>query len=151
MNSKAKPQESPRMCQVLGVRVNEQWRIQDDDARYRVSSGGLLEYRASSADDADWKLSDVLHLSALINQPSLIIRGPIWTDEEKILIQQLPKAAVRWLSRDQGADVVDMWNEEPEDAGGYKGTMLGSVPAVLFPSLGEGDVVCIAEQPAKKD
>ena len=86
--------------------------------------------------DDEWKLSDVIHLTAVINQPSLIIRGPIWTDDETALLQAFRKVGVNWLSRDTDSDVVDMWNEMPEiTAGGYKGTMIGSVPMALFPSL----------------
>lgn len=142
--SKKAPVEEPRMCQVLDVRLGEQWRVQNDDAIYRVSPGGMLEYRMPA--DDEWKLSDVIHLTAVINQPSLIIRGPIWTDEETALLQAFRKVGVNYLSRDADSDVVDMWNVMPEiTAGGYKGTMIGSVSMALFPSLLTDQLVNVAE------
>ncbi len=144
MSDKNKPAlEKPRMCEVLEVLPGEQWRVQNDDAIYRVNPGGMLEYRMPA--DDEWRLSDVIHLTAVINQPGLIIRGPVWTEEEAVLLQAFRKVGVNWLSRDPGSDVVDMWTEMPEsDAGGYKGIMIGSVPMALFPSLLDDQLVNVS-------
>ena len=141
--AKKAPVEVPRICQVLDVQPGELWRVQDDDAVYRISPGGMLEHRRTS--DGEWRLSDVIHLTAVINQPDIIIRGPAWTPAEVVLLRQLHNVGVNWLSRDTEADVVDMWSEMPEiAAGGYKGTMIGSVPAGLIPSLDDGQCVKIS-------
>lgn len=143
----------PYLATVLGVGVNEEWRYAEDEAIYRVTPRGYLEYWPLPADENQvWKLSDAIHILMIINQRDLIKRGPLWTETDLALARCLAQLqTVRWLSRDPGQnEPVDLWAQEPKCLEtGYDGDMVGSLPAEALPSLRPGQKVDLSTLPGQ--
>ena len=67
--------DKPRICEVLGVEVGEQFYIADSYCNpYHITPEGLIE-------DKDGDVQDCIALD-LINYPDRIIRKPRWTEQE---------------------------------------------------------------------
>ena len=75
-----------RICEVLGVEVDEVWHVTgNDNAIYRISGGVALEYAIPKCYEdghGEWRQSDTVHLIDIINHPDRIIRKPRWTEQE---------------------------------------------------------------------
>ena len=78
--------KKPRICEVLGVEVNEVWHASgNDNAIYRISFGTALEYAMPKYNGdgyGEWRLSDTVHLIDFINHPDRIIRKPRYTRQD---------------------------------------------------------------------
>ena len=78
--------DKPRIAQVLGVEVDEEWTVSGNDiAIYRVSGGVALEYAMPKYNGdgyVEWIPAGMLCLVDFINHPDRIIRKPRWTEQE---------------------------------------------------------------------
>ena len=78
--------DKPRICEVLGVEVDEEWTVSGNDiAIYRVSGGVALEYAMPKYNGdgyGEWIPAGMLCLVDFINHPDRIIRKPRWTEQE---------------------------------------------------------------------
>lgn len=81
--------DKPRICEVLGVEVNEEWRVSGNDmATYRINEDDQFEYAMplyQRPGHGKWYDGDMAHLIDFINHPDRIIRKPRFTEEEKTL------------------------------------------------------------------
>lgn len=78
-------QKKPRICEVLGVEVNEEWHVSGNDfATYRIAEDWNL-YSAmplyNGHGHGHWYRADD-HLADFINHPDRIIRKPRFTQQE---------------------------------------------------------------------
>lgn len=84
-----------RICEVLGVEVDEVWHVTgNDNAIYRISGGVALEYAIPKCYEdghGEWRQSDTVHLIDIINHPDRIIRKPRWTEQEVEIVKNLLK------------------------------------------------------------
>lgn len=82
-----------RICEVLGVEVDEVWHVTgNDNAIYRISGGVALEYAIPKCYEdghGEWRQSDTVHLIDIINHPDRIIRKPRWTEQEVEMVKNL--------------------------------------------------------------
>ena len=78
--------DKPRIAQVLGVEVDEEWTVSGNDiAIYRVSGGVALEYAMPKYNGdgyGEWIPAGMLCFVDFINHPDRIIRKPRWTEQE---------------------------------------------------------------------
>lgn len=78
--------DKPRIAQVLGVEVDEEWTVSGNDiAIYRVSGGVALEYAMPKYNGdgyVEWIPAGMLCLVDFINHPDSIIRKPRFTQQE---------------------------------------------------------------------
>lgn len=78
--------DKPRIAQVLGVEVDEEWTVSGNDiAIYRVSGGVALEYAMPKYNGdgyVEWIPAGMLCLVDFINHPDRIIRKPRFTQQE---------------------------------------------------------------------
>lgn len=97
-----------RICEVLGVEVDEVWHVTgNDNAIYRISGGVALEYAIPKCYEdghGEWRQSDTVHLIDIINHPDRIIRKPRWTEQEV----EDAKAVRRVFGRD---GVIERYNK----------------------------------------
>lgn len=93
--------DKPRICEVLGVEVNEEWRVSGNDmATYRITEDDQFEYAMplyQRPGHGKWHDGDIAHLIDFINHPDRIIRKPRFTEEEV----GDAKAVVRVFGRDE--------------------------------------------------
>lgn len=85
--------DKPRICQVLGVEVDEEWTVSGNDiAIYRVSGGVALEYAMPKYNGdgyGEWIPAGMPCLVDFINHPDRIIRKPRWTQQEVEIVKNL--------------------------------------------------------------
>lgn len=78
--------DKPRICEVLGVEVDEEWTVSGNDiAIYRVSGGVALEYampKYNGSGYGQWIPAGMPCLVDFINHPDRIIRKPRFTQQE---------------------------------------------------------------------
>ena len=78
--------DKPRICEVLGVEVDEEWTVSGNDiAIYRVSGGVALEYAMPKYNGngyGQWIPAGMPCLVDFINHPDRIIRKPRWSKQE---------------------------------------------------------------------
>lgn len=78
--------DKPRICEVLGVEVDEEWTVSGNDiAIYRVSGGVALEYampKYNGSGYGQWLPAGMPCLVDFINHPDRIIRKPRFTEQE---------------------------------------------------------------------
>lgn len=92
--------DKPRICEVLGVEVDEEWTVSGNDiAIYRVSGGVALEYampKYNGSGYGQWIPAGMPCLVDFINHPDRIIRKPRFTQQEvesaKIISVLFPEA-----------------------------------------------------------
>lgn len=92
--------DKPRICEVLGVEVDEEWTVSGNDiAIYRVSGGVALEYAMPKYNGdgyGKWLPAGMPCLVDFINHPDRIIRKPRFTQQEvesaKIISVLFPEA-----------------------------------------------------------
>lgn len=77
--------DKPRICEVLGVEVDEEWNVIGNIAvTYRINQSGRLECAMSLFNRPfrwKWQRADD-HLADFINNPDRIVRKPRWTEQE---------------------------------------------------------------------
>ena len=92
--------DKPRICEVLGVEIDEEWTVSGNDiAIYRVSGGVALEYampKYNGSGYGQWLPAGMPCLVDFINHPDRIIRKPRFTQQEvesaKIISVLFPEA-----------------------------------------------------------
>ena len=127
--------DKPRICEVLGVEVGEQFYIADSYCNpYHITPEGLIE-------DKDGDVQDCIALD-LINYPDRIIRKPRWTEEEVELFRAIqvlyPKAEYVERIKDSGVS----------GAIGLSNNTCGWITDIdkdLFPALRPGESVKLDE------
>lgn len=85
--------DKPRICEVLGVKVDEEWTVSGNDiAIYRVSGGVALEYAMPKYNGngyGQWIPAGMPCLIDFINHPDRIIRKPRFTQQEVEMVKNL--------------------------------------------------------------
>lgn len=77
-------QDKPRICEVLGVEVGEEFKIDGNiGGLVHISNGGHLEDSDGNAVAGAWKLSHI------INHPEDIIRKPKFTQDDIELLRHI--------------------------------------------------------------
>ena len=131
-----------RICEVLGVEVDEVWHVTgNDNAIYRISGGVALEYAIPKCYEdghGEWRQSDTVHLIDIINHPDRIIRKPRWTEQEV----EDAKAVRRVFGRD---GVIERYNKAMTEP--YSNLVFDHlyINEDLFPSLRPGESVKLEE------
>ena len=131
-----------RICEVLGVEVDEVWHVTgNDNAIYRISGGVALEYAIPKCYEdghGEWRQSDTVHLIDIINHPDRIIRKPRWTEQEV----EDAKTIKRVFGRD---GVIERYNKAMTEP--YSNLVFDHlyINEDLFPSLRPGESVKLEE------
>lgn len=131
-----------RICEVLGVEVDEVWHVTgNDNAIYRISGGVALEYAIPKCYEdghGEWRQSDTVHLIDIISHPDRIIRKPRWTEQEV----EDAKAVRRVFGRD---GVIERYNKAMTEP--YSNLVFDHlyINEDLFPSLRPGESVKLEE------
>ena len=129
-----------RICEVLGVEVDEVWHVTgNDNAIYRISGGVALEYAIPKCyEDGHgvWRQSDTVHLIDIINHPDRIIRKPRWTEQE---VERAKVVRVLW----GGVDKLEKCDLHIKAVDGTH--LVATMSADLFPSLRPGETVNLDE------
>lgn len=139
--------DKPRLCEVLGVDVGEQFRVRTKEQAEPIGPiwvsgfGGLMQ--RSDLDPVDV-------LSALIeaiNHPAKIERLPRLADKEREICRLL---GAKWVSRNPGNDrTVDLWTVKPRTD--LYGAFLGNPEAIAtiygnrFSSIAPGHAVQVED------
>nr|DAM43880.1 MAG TPA: hypothetical protein [Caudoviricetes sp.] len=142
--------DKPRIAQVLGVEVDEEWTVSGNDiAIYRVSGGVALEYAMPKYNGdgyREWIPAGMLCLVDFINHPDRIIRKPRWTQQEverakaiKVIFPDAHKLA-RNRAETPPLSVITIYGVE-DDAPFY----LATIKADRFPSIRLGETVTLDE------
>ena len=138
--------DKPRICEVLGVEVDEEWTVSGNDiAIYRVSGGVALEYAMPKYNGdgyGEWIPAGMLCLVDFINHPDRIIRKPRWTEQEvedaKTFCRMWPGGEIEFKRYADGRCAMI------HIQGSLHGCLdLGQVD--LFPSLRPGETVNLDE------
>lgn len=134
--------DKPRICEVLGVEVDEEWTVSGNDiAIYRVSGGVALEYAMPKYNGdgyGEWIPAGMLCLVDFINHPDRIIRKPRWTEQEVELakvLYDLRRSESIVIGRNKGGA---LWWRDGDSAEGI-------LPHNLFPTLSECNCVKLDE------
>ena len=133
--------DKPRIAQVLGVEVDEEWTVSGNDiAIYRVSGGVALEYamtKYNGDEYGEWIPAGMLCLVDFINHPDRIIRKPRWTQQEvesaKIISVLFPEAT--HIERLRGSKVLGITGAED----GW----IADIESSLFPEIKSGQSVTL--------
>lgn len=133
--------DKPRICEVLGVEVDEEWTVSGNDiAIYRVSGGVALEYampKYNGNGHGEWIPAGMPCLVDFINHPDRIIRKPCWTQQEverAKAIKLIYPAAYRLEEADS---LIRVWDKE--------GKLLAHVDVNLFLSFQPGQYYTLDE------
>lgn len=138
--------DKPRIAQVLGVEVDEEWTVSGNDiAIYRVSGGVALEYAMPKYNGdgyVEWIPAGMLCLVDFINHPDRIIRKPRFTQQE---VERAKAIKVIWPNADRiqgscgsfGVGMYYVW---------FSSDLLGQInDDDCFPSIGSGETVTLDE------
>ena len=122
--------DKPRICEVLGFDVGEQFYIADSYCNpYHITPEGLIE-------DKDGDVQDCIALD-LINHPDRIIRKPRWTEQE---VKRAKAIKVLWPKAEKlyrGAATITIYTRSQ--------LFVIDLHAELFPSLHSGETVTLDE------
>ena len=134
--------DKPRICEVLGVEVDEEWTVSGNDiAIYRVSGGVALEYAMPKYNGdgyGKWLPAGMPCLVDFINHTDRIIRKPRWTEQEVELSKALydfRRSENIVIGRNKGGA---LWWRDGDSAE-------GTLPNKLFPSLNERNSVKLSD------
>lgn len=135
--------DKPRICEVLGVEVDEEWTVSGNDiAIYRVSGGVALEYAMPKYNGngyGQWIPAGMPCLIDFINHPDRIIRKPHFTQQEvesaKIISVLFPEAT--HIERLRGSKVLGITGAED----GW----IADIESSLFPEIKSGQSVTLDE------
>ena len=132
--------DKPRIAQVLGVEVDEEWTVSGNDiAIYRVSGGVALEYAMPKYNGdgyGEWIPASMPCLVDFINHPDRIIRKPRWTEQE---VERAKTVRVLW----GGVDKLEKCDLHIKAVDGTH--LVATMSADLFPSLRPGETVNLDE------
>lgn len=140
----------PRICEVLGVEVNEEWRVTGNDmATYRINEDGEFEYAMplySRPGHGKWMDGDLAHLLDFINHPDRILHKPRFTEDEvadaKAIARIYRSAVVGRLENgkpytsNRVMSLMEAWSDNDR---------ITYLPERLFPSLRPGQSVALAD------
>lgn len=125
------PAKKPRLCEILGVEVNEEFEVSGLSATYRISTYGDREFLRDSA----WKTCAFeVDLIYTINHPEKIIRKLKFSADEKACMRLLGD---RWIARDKDGDLW-LYTEKPGKHEATFDTERGDTyrcPEHLFPQI----------------
>lgn len=126
----------PRICEILGVEVNEEFRFLPNRMINRINEDGVRQIRRSAHDTWGTAASE-RQLIEMIEHPEEIVKARKWTDEEKDMAKILKKAGVYSVHRDKNTAVS--WK--------YRSDIPGKdfLPNRTFPSLRENETATMAE------
>ena len=132
--------DKPRICEVLGVEVNEEWNVIGNIAEtYRINQSGRLECAMSLFNRPcrwKWQRADD-HLADFINNPDRIVRKPRWTEKEveaaKAILTLWPDATIL---EDGRPYCIRVHGED---------RLLNAVDLDLFPNIQPGQSVKLSE------
>lgn len=132
--------DKPRICEVLGVEVDEEWNVIGNiAATYRINQSGRLECAMSLFNRPcrwKWQRADD-HLADFINNPDRIVRKPRWTEKEveaaKAILTLWPDATILEDGRPYYIRVHG------------KDRLLNTVDLDLFPNIQPGQSVKLSE------
>ena len=133
--------DKPRICEVLGVEVDEEFDYKCEEKRdnggpWKITKDGKRMYR-ESAGSWNWCFNEDMLLE-LINHPDRIIRKPRWTQQEVELakvLYDLRRSESIVIGRNKGGA---LWWRDGDSAEGI-------LPHNLFPSLSECNCVKLDE------
>jgi hypothetical protein len=121
--------DKPRICEVLGFDVGEQFYIADSYCNpYHITPEGLIE-------DKDGDVQDCIALD-LINHPDRIIRKPRWTEQEVERAKAIKVLYPEAESLDECDPQVKVLNTK---------FVIATLDTALFPSLRLGESVTLDE------
>lgn len=111
----------PRICYILGgektpLKINEEFRVTNRDATYRIADDGDLQYRNDDMEFFAFCNTDTIY--DLINGTQHIIRRPQFSDDEKALMRLLVKNGLPWIGRDDDTDSLFAYAEKPTSEDG---------------------------------
>lgn len=120
--------KQPRICEIIGVKVGEVFRIKGYNGEYHINSDGILKWGGQTSDGAIYDI---------INHPEHLIRRPKLTDKEiealKAIKLIIPKA--EYVEKIGSSDIVGVGNKQD----GW----LMDIDNSLFPSLEPGTSINI--------
>ena len=132
--------DKPRIAQVLGVEVDEEWTVSGNDiAIYRVSGGVALEYAMPKYNGdgyGEWIPAGMPCLVDFINHPNRIIRKPRWTQQEVERAKAIKVLYPEADSLDECDPQVKVLNTK---------FVIATLDTALFPSLRPGETVTLNE------
>lgn len=148
-------QDKPRLAYVLGLITGQSFGIRHPGTKEMVSGLSINE-DGYLCKDGDVAHNSVGWLCYAINHPESIIRAPRLTEKELAICKAV---GAKWVSRDKGVLVVELWRERPEMEGGVtKPTFVADtdcwvadVDCNLFPSVKPGDCICVEDAGNDKD
>ena len=125
--------DKPRICEVLGVEVNENFKFNDfpfDECKvYFVGTDGeIINAKGGSVTGGE--------LCYIINNPDRIIRKPRWTEQE---VERAKAIKVLWPE----ADTLDYWGDGISVEGAE--IYIAELDAVRFPSILPGETIKLDE------
>ena len=125
--------DKPRICEVLGVEVNENFKFNDfpfDECKvYFVGTDGeIRNAKGGSVTGGE--------LCYIINNPDRIIRKPRWTEQE---VERAKAIKVLWPE----ADTLDYWGDGISVEGAE--IYIAELDAVRFPSILPGETIKLDE------
>ncbi len=136
--------KKPRLCEILGVEVEERFRVKGYDGYLSINPDGSFNVLEGSGCGASYCL-----LRAIEN-PENIIRRPSLTEPELAICKAV---GAKWVSMDnfQKTCLVYLWEHEPNIGlngkeyvpSGEDECELGSIKYDLFPSVKPGDCICV--------
>lgn len=124
----------PRLCEILGVEVNEEFAFEKINLVYKINELGRL--LAKNSDCEFVPSSSAYLLCEMIAHPEKIVKVKKWTDEEKTLAKILKKAGVYSVHRGKYAVSWEYRSDIPGK---------GFLPNRTFPSLRENETVTLDE------
>lgn len=136
--------DKPRICEVLGVEVEERFKSHGYSGTYHVhKSGHVLQENGEWI--AAWALAD------LINNPEKVIKKQCLTDSEIAILRAIPGA--KWLSlcRNSKFPRIQLWERKPIDLygvyqpSGTDGESIAIMRVDCFPSVKPGDLINVEE------
>ena len=131
-------QKKPRICEVLGVEVDEEFTYDFganpvNRGTLKIGADGKRYYKTGDL----WRLCyNEDNLAVIINHPERIIRKPRWTEQE---VERAKAIKVLWPE----ADTLDYWGDGISVEGAE--IYIAELDAVRFPSILPGETIKLDE------
>lgn len=131
-------QDKPRICEVLGVEVDEEFKFLGYDGEYRIHGGR----RERSFLSSGWERCECEGILAeMINHPDRIIRKPRFTEDEITFMRYLYGCGVREIKKPKCSDCdISAYDEM---VGNCRRTWW--LPPCCLPSLRPGESIVLRE------
>ena len=125
----------PRLAEILGVEVNEEFFIKGESYKFRINDRGQREMLSGGWRDT---ASEAM-LQRIINNPSLVIRTKQFSDDEKAFMRLLVDAGYKWLARVGGCLYIYKKRLNEQDDNWFIDFGFQYIPQELFPQIMQGD------------